>query len=74
MHRTKADGIMAVSGKANPPSSTRKETIMAIDERTQGPLGNTPILSRRRFLGDMAMTTALVAVPYLAGKSVAFGQ
>jgi D-alanyl-D-alanine carboxypeptidase len=65
---------MAVSGGANPPSSTRKETIVTIDEGTQRPLGKAPIVSRKRFLRETAMATALVAVPYLAGKSVAFGK
>jgi hypothetical protein len=79
MHPDDADGIMAVSGRTNPPSfaqmSAQKEgNSMATDEGTQGPLGNAPIVSRRRFLRETAVATAMVAVPYLAGKRVASGK
>jgi D-alanyl-D-alanine carboxypeptidase len=47
---------------------------MAIDERTQRSLGSEPIISRRRFLKRTAMATAVVSVPYLAGRSAAFGK
>ncbi len=47
---------------------------MATDERTQRPHGSTTILSRRRFLKQTAMATAVVSVPYLAGRSAAFGK
>jgi hypothetical protein len=46
---------------------------------TQGSVGldspmSKQITSRRRFLKQSALATAVVAVPYLAGKSVAFGN
>ncbi len=46
---------------------------------TQGSVGpdspmSEQITSRRRFLKQSALATAVVAVPYLAGKSVAFGN
>src|SRR5215210_4409410 len=47
---------------------------MATDKRTQLPLGSTTIISRRRFLKQTAMATAVVSVPYLAGRSAAFGK
>src|SRR5215211_2937488 len=47
---------------------------MATDERTQRPLGSATIISRRRFLKQTAMATAVVSVPYLAGRSAAFGK
>src|SRR5918998_1819523 len=47
---------------------------MATDERTQRSLGNATIISRRRFLQRTAMATAVVSVPYLAGRSAAFGN
>src|SRR5918997_2973018 len=46
---------------------------MAPDERTRRPLGSATIISRRRFLKQTAMTTAVASVPYLAGRSAAFG-
>jgi len=47
---------------------------MATDERTQRPLGSATIISRRRFLKQTAMATAVVSVPYLAGRSAALGK
>src|ERR671916_1458806 len=47
---------------------------MAPDERTRRPLGSATIISRRRFLKQTAMTTAVASVPYLAGRSAAFGK
>jgi D-alanyl-D-alanine carboxypeptidase len=48
---------------------------MATDERTRRPLGSATIVSRRRFLKQTAMATAVVSVPYLAGKkTVASGK
>jgi D-alanyl-D-alanine carboxypeptidase len=47
---------------------------MATDERTQRSLGSATIISRRRFLKQTAMATAVVSVPYLAGRSVALGK
>ena len=47
---------------------------MATDERTQRPLGSATIISRRRFLKQTALATAVVSVPYLAGRSAAFGK
>ena len=47
---------------------------MATDEGTQRPYGSTTIISRRRFLKQTAMATAVVSVPYLAGGSAAFGK
>ena len=48
---------------------------MATDERTRRPLGSATIYSRRRFLKQTAMATAVVSVPYLAGKkTVASGK
>src|SRR5919106_5542592 len=46
---------------------------MATDERTQRPLGSATIISRRRFLKQTAIATAVVSVPYLGG-SVAFAK
>jgi D-alanyl-D-alanine carboxypeptidase len=47
---------------------------MANNARTQGPHIGATIISRRRFLKQTAMATVLVSVPYLAGKTVAFGK
>ena len=47
---------------------------MSTDERTQRPLGSATIISRRRFLKQTAFATAVVSVPYLAGRSAAFGK
>jgi D-alanyl-D-alanine carboxypeptidase len=47
---------------------------MATDERTQRPLGSATIISRRRFLKQTAFATAVASVPYLAGRSAAFGK
>jgi hypothetical protein len=47
---------------------------MATDERTQRPLGSATMISRRRFLKQTALATAVVSVPYLATKSAAFGK
>jgi hypothetical protein len=47
---------------------------MTKDERTQRPLGSATIISRRRFLEQTAMATAVVSVPYLAGGSAALGK
>jgi D-alanyl-D-alanine carboxypeptidase len=47
---------------------------MATDERTQRPLGSATIISRRRFLEQTVLATAVVSVPYLAGGSAAFGK
>jgi hypothetical protein len=47
---------------------------MASDERTQRSLGIATFISRRRFLKQTAMATAGASVPYLAGRSAAFGK
>ena len=47
---------------------------MATDERTQPPLASATIISRRRFLKQTAFATAVVSVPYLAGRSAALGK
>src|SRR5215203_5808942 len=47
---------------------------MTKDERTQRPLGSATIISRRRFLEQTALATAVVSVPYLAGGSAALGK
>jgi D-alanyl-D-alanine carboxypeptidase len=47
---------------------------MATDERTRRSPGSAPNISRRRFLERTAMATAVVSVPYLAGRSAAFGK
>ncbi len=44
------------------------------DKGTQGPLRSATIVSRRRFLKGSALAGAVVAVPYLAAKNVAFGK
>ncbi len=44
------------------------------DKGTQGPLGSATSISRRRFLKESALASAVVAIPYLADKSVAFGK
>jgi D-alanyl-D-alanine carboxypeptidase len=47
---------------------------MANNARTQVSPGGATIIDRRRFLKQTAMATAVVSVPYLAGKTVAFGK
>jgi D-alanyl-D-alanine carboxypeptidase len=47
---------------------------MANNASTQGPSGGAAIIDRRRFLKQTALVTAVVSVPYLAGKTVAFGK
>jgi D-alanyl-D-alanine carboxypeptidase len=47
---------------------------MANNASTQGPSGGAAIIDRRRFLKQMALATAVVSVPYLAGRSAAFGK
>src|ERR671916_1493762 len=47
---------------------------MATDKETQGPLGSATSISRRRFLKESALASAVVAIPYLADKSVAFDK
>src|ERR671916_2333029 len=47
---------------------------MAPDERTRRPLGSATSISRRRFLKQTAFATAVASVPYLAGRSAAFGK
>ena len=47
---------------------------MANNASTQGPSGGATIIDRRRFLKQTALTTAMASVPYLAGKTVAFGK
>jgi D-alanyl-D-alanine carboxypeptidase len=47
---------------------------MSTDERTQLSLGSATIISRRRFLKQTAFATAVASVPYLAGRSAAFGK
>ncbi len=47
---------------------------MENNARTQGSPGGATIISRRRFLKQTALATAVVSVPYLAGKTVAFGK
>jgi D-alanyl-D-alanine carboxypeptidase len=47
---------------------------MATDEGTQRSLGSATIISRRRFLKQTALATAVASVPYLAGRSAAFGK
>src|SRR5215213_3343827 len=47
---------------------------MATDERTQPSLASATIISRRRFLKQTAFATAVASVPYLAGRSAAFGK
>jgi hypothetical protein len=44
------------------------------DKETQGPLRSATSISRRRFLKESALASAVVAIPYLADKSVAFGK
>ena len=44
------------------------------DKETQGPLESATSISRRRFLKESALASAVVAIPYLADKSVAFGK
>src|SRR5687767_6169803 len=47
---------------------------MAKNAGTHGSTGEAPIIDRRRFLKQTALATAVVSVPYLAGKTVAFGK
>src|ERR671919_562696 len=47
---------------------------MANKARMQESLGGAAIIDRRRFLKQTALATAVVSVPYLAGKTVAFGK
>jgi D-alanyl-D-alanine carboxypeptidase len=47
---------------------------MANNASTQGPSGGATIIDRRRFLKQTALAIAVVSVPYLAGKTVAFGK
>jgi D-alanyl-D-alanine carboxypeptidase len=47
---------------------------MSTDEPTQRSLGSATIISRRHFLKQTAMATAVASVPYLAGRSAAFGK
>jgi D-alanyl-D-alanine carboxypeptidase len=48
---------------------------MATDQRTQPPLPSATIISRRRFLKQTAFATAVLSVPYLAGRrSAAFAK
>jgi D-alanyl-D-alanine carboxypeptidase len=47
---------------------------MANNASTQGPSGGAAIIDRRRFLKQTALATAVVSVPYLAGKTEAFGK
>lgn len=47
---------------------------MSTDKRTQRPLASATIISRRRFLKQTAFATAVVSVPYLAGRSAALGK
>ena len=47
---------------------------MANNASTQESPGGAAIIDRRRFLKQTALATAMVSVPYLAGKTVAFGK
>ena len=47
---------------------------MSTDERTRRPPGSATTISRRRFLVRTAFATAVASVPYLAGRSAAFGD
>jgi hypothetical protein len=47
---------------------------MATDEGTRRPLGSATIISRRRFVKQTALATAVVSVPYLADGSAALGK
>ena len=47
---------------------------MANNARTQVSPGGATIIDRRRFLKQTALATAVVSVPYVAGKIVAFGN
>jgi D-alanyl-D-alanine carboxypeptidase len=51
-----------------------KETRMANNARTQESPGGAAIIDRRRFLKQSAFATAVVSVPFLAGRSAAFGK
>jgi hypothetical protein len=41
---------------------------------THGSSGGATIIDRRGFLKQTALAAAVVSVPYLAGKTVAFGK
>jgi D-alanyl-D-alanine carboxypeptidase len=47
---------------------------MANNAGAQGSPREAAIIDRRRFLKQTALATAVVSVPYLAGKTVAFGK
>ncbi|HWS81676.1 MAG TPA: serine hydrolase domain-containing protein [Rubrobacter sp.] len=47
---------------------------MAKNAGTHGSSKGATIIDRRRFLKQTALATAVVSVPYLAGKTVAFGK
>jgi CubicO group peptidase (beta-lactamase class C family) len=47
---------------------------MAKNTSKQESPGGAVIIDRRRFLKQTALATAVVSVPYLAGKTVAFGK
>ena len=47
---------------------------MANNASTQGPSGGAAIIDRRRFLKQTAFATTVASVPYLAGRSAAFGK
>src|ERR671912_2393847 len=47
---------------------------MANNASTQESPGGAAIIDRRRFLKQTALATAVVSVPYVAGKTVAFGK
>jgi D-alanyl-D-alanine carboxypeptidase len=47
---------------------------MANNTSTQGSSGGAAIIDRRRFLKQTTLAAAVVSVPYLAGKTVAFGK
>ena len=42
--------------------------------RTQESLAGAAIIDRRRFLKQTAFATAVVSVPFLAGRSAALGE
>ena len=47
---------------------------MAKNARTQESSGGAAIIDRRQFLKQTALATAVVSVPYVAGRSAAFGK
>jgi D-alanyl-D-alanine carboxypeptidase len=47
---------------------------MANNARTQESPGGATIIDRKRFLKQTALATAVVSVPYLAGKTAVFGK